>query len=88
MTTEKRLERFEDRLDRIEAKTERNREAILDLKLAVSSLRERANQYQRKFELIVSEMQEMKADIRSMQTKIAGKTHLNFLDKTPILCYA
>jgi len=43
MTTEKRLDRVEDRQDRIEAKIERNREAILDLKLAVSSLRERVN---------------------------------------------
>jgi len=79
MTTEKRLDRVEDRLDRIEAivennskQIEKNTDAIIDMRLAVSGLIETANQYQHNFELIVSEIVSLRQDFTVMQSEIKG----------------
>ena len=72
MTTEQRLDRFEDRLDRIEAIVEKNSDAIIDLRLAVSGLIETANQYQQNFQLIVSEIVSLRQNFIVMQSEIKG----------------
>ena len=77
MTDQQPSNSTESRLDRIEAIVEKNSEqieknttAIIDLRVAVSSLIETSNQFQRNFEVIVSEIREIKGDIRELKGEI------------------
>ena len=83
MTEEQNWDKIENRLDRIEAileansrqieansrQIENNTTALIDMRLAVSSLIETSNQFQRNFEVIVSEIQDIKRDIRGLQVE-------------------
>lgn len=67
----------ETRLDRLEAiveansqQIEKNTNAIIDLRVAVSSLIETANQFQRNFEVIVSEIRDIKSEMREMRSEM------------------
>ena len=83
MNGEKDWDRIENRLDRIEAiveansrqieansrQIEKNTTALIDMRLAVSSLIETSNQFQRNFEVIVSEIKDIKQEVRGLQVE-------------------
>ena len=48
---------------------EKNTTALMDMRLAISSLIETSNQFQRNFEIIVLEIQDIKKDIRGLQVE-------------------
>lgn len=67
----------ENRLDRIEAvveansqQIEKNTQAIIDLRVAVSSLIETSNQFQRNFEVMAAEIVSLRRDFTVMQGEI------------------
>lgn len=69
-STERRLDRIEAIVERNSQQIEKNTTAIIDLRVAVSSLIETSNQFQRNFEVIVSEIREIKGEIQIINEEI------------------
>ena len=69
-STESRLDRIEAIVERNSQQIEKNTTAIIDLRVAVSSLIETSNQFQRNFEVIVSEIREIKGEIQTINEEI------------------
>lgn len=77
MTDQQQPEPNGNRLDRIEAaieangqQIEKNTDAIIDLRVAVSSLIETSNQFQRNFEVMAAEIVSLRRDFTVMQGEI------------------
>ena len=72
MTDQQRFEQIENRLDRLEAIVEANTNTMVDLRIAVSSLIETSNQFQRNFEVMAAEIVSLRRDFTVMQSEIRG----------------